>query len=309
MKFVSFCIALCLAPLTLSSLESEGSALPEFSAPNANRDWKKFYFSRGTAFRNGPKKKPYALGRFKHSQIKDSSVAWKWGSRSGIGYNVDAENWNIVASYSRFHTKLFAAPKKLAVDTWRLHLDMADMEIGRGFEFAKAVLLRPHMGLRGAFFYQKKKAIPYKELTAVEMQSREPFLASDCLGLGVRSGLDSLWNIGQGISLFGDGAFSFLAGYQSVRQKSKAIEEEVSLIKEAQKERTGLTTAEIALGLQYAKDFFSEKKLTIRLGYDMNYVLNQEQWTNWVLRKKDREQERESGVSLQGVSLGIRLDY
>ena len=70
----------------------------------------------------------------------------------------------------------------------------------------------------------------------------------------------------------------------------------------------GITTAEMCLGLQYKKPL-SHQNITFRLGYEMNYVLNQTRLINWFGGVKESFAENSLGMSLQGVTLELRLDF
>lgn len=155
----------------------------------------------------------------KHGHVQDPQLVWDWGFRTGIGWNTVVKNWNLIATYTRFHTKPFAgmeAGDGLVMPTWknaqknggmggqsliswRLHLDLADVEVGKSFEPSNKVMLRPHAGIRGAWIYQRRKQV---QLDRDEMsQKKQPlFCSNNCAGIGFRGGMDSLWSMGKGLS-------------------------------------------------------------------------------------------------------------
>jgi hypothetical protein len=179
------------------------------------------------------------------------------------------------------------------------------MEIGRSFKTAETVVLRPHLGVRGAWIYQKGKVEPSNNLE----KPKSPFFSNNCAGLGVRSGLDSLWSVGRNVSLFGDGALSLLAGYYNIDQKTRPIKRDLEMLDESNRASGGIATAEMSFGMQYEKPVFRGSVFVVRLGYEMNYVFNQTRWMDWFSNAKGALADAGSGMSLQGVTLGLRLDY
>lgn len=266
----------------------------------------------------------------KHGHVQDPELVWEWGLRTGVGWNTVVKNWNLIATYTKFHTKPFAsmtAPDGMIMPTWkgsnlkknsqeggesltawRLHLDLADVEVGKSFEPTEKVTLRPHIGIRGAWIYQRRKPVQINK-DEVSQRKQPLFCSNNCAGLGCRSGLDSLWNVGKGLSFFGDGALSFLTGYYNINQKTRPIQKDFQMLDEKNKGTNGIVTGEVSLGMQYERPVFTQKIMTLRVGYEVNYIFNQSRWMDWFSNAKGALSDAGSGMSLQGVSLGIRLDF
>ena len=116
---------------------------------------------------------------------------WDYGFRFGLGYVLNHDGWDIDAMWTHFRRNasddvvadantttsriytLWSAvvpgagdfmqtapavptlPIAAEVQTsWRLHLDLIDLELGRSFYTSKYLTLRPHIGLRGASIRQ-----------------------------------------------------------------------------------------------------------------------------------------------------------
>ena len=265
-------------------------------------------------------------GMIKHGHVQHPDMDWDWGFRTGVGYDTILENWSVAATYTRFHTKVFASVRtssglvvptwqsssdesELGAGVWRLHLDLADMEVGRSFQPAEKVVLRPHLGVRGAWIYQKGKVESPNDTVVSEQQAKSSFFSNNCVGVGLRSGLDSLWGVGRGFSLFGDGALSVLAGYYNIDQKMRPIQQNLEMVEEGNRVSEGIATAEMSFGMQYQRSVFTKSMFVVRLGYEMNYVFNQTRWMDWFSNAKGDLADPGSGMSLQGVTLGLRLDY
>ncbi len=266
----------------------------------------------------------------KHGHVQDPGLVWDWGLRTGIGWNTVIKNWNMIATYTKFHTRPFASmatSEGLVMPTWkesnlkrgeasgdgslvawRLHLDLADMEIGKNFEPSKNVSLRPHLGVRAAWIYQKRKKVQIEQ-DEVSHRKQPLFCSNNCVGLGGRGGLDSLWNVGKGLSFFGDGALSLLAGYYNIDQKKRPIQKDFQMSDEENGITNGIATAEMSLGMQYEKALSTRKFFTVRIGYEVNYIFNQTRWMDWFSNAKGALSDAGSGMSLQGITLGFRLDF
>ncbi|MES2200128.1 MAG: Lpg1974 family pore-forming outer membrane protein [Chlamydiota bacterium] len=266
----------------------------------------------------------------KHGHVQDPDLVWDWGLRTGIGWNTVIKNWNLIATYTKFHTKPFAGmttPEGLVMPTWknaslkkneppeagnfvawRLHLDLADVELGRSFTPVEKVSLRPHVGVRAAWIYQKRKRVQ-ADKDEVSQRNQPLFCSNNCIGLGGRGGVDSLWNVGKGVSLFGDGALSLLAGYYNIDQRKRPIQTDYQMSDEENGITNGIATAEISLGMQYEKALSIRKFFTVRVGYEVNYIFNQTRWMDWFSNAKGALADAGSGMSLQGVTLGFRLDF
>lgn len=266
----------------------------------------------------------------KHGHVQDPELVWDWGFRTGVGVNTVVKNWNLIATYTKFHSKPFASmatPEGLVMPTWkesrigknegagpdglvawRLHLDLADVEVGKVFEPTNTVCLRPHIGVRAAWIYQKRKKVQITQ-DEVSHRSQPLFCSNNCVGLGCRTGLDSLWSVGKGLSLFTDGALSLLAGYYNIDQKKRPVQTNFQIEDEENKATNGIATAEVSLGIQYEKALTSRKFFTVRMGYEVNYIFNQTRWMDWFSNSKGALSDAGSGMSLQGITLGFRLDF
>jgi|GEM_PF-3062773 len=266
----------------------------------------------------------------KRGHVQDPELTWDWGFRTGIGVNTVVQNWNLIASYTKFHTQSFASvstPGGMEMPTWqqlrskkngtfiekntlawRLHLNLADLEIGKNITSTRNLSFRPHAGLRAAWVYQTRKK-PEADADQISGNKQPLFRSNNCAGLGFRSGLDSLLSIGSGLSFFGDGALSFLAGYYNINQRKRKIQRDEQILDEKNKASNGIATAEVSLGMQYEKRFVTNKAVSVRLGYEMNYVFNQTRWMDWFSNAKGALSDAGSGISLQGLTVGLRYDF
>ncbi len=116
---------------------------------------------------------------------------------------------------------------------------------------------------------------------------------NNCLGIGARTGFDSLWNLGDGLKVFGDGALSWLTGYHNIHQRQSLVDigsSEVDI-----RPNAAIAIAELSCGLQYDLRSFN-----MRLGYELSYFLNKNRWADLFSSEGD-----DGRISLQGLSLSL----
>jgi hypothetical protein len=100
-------------------------------------------------------------------------------------------------------------------------LDLLDWELGREFFAGKWLTLRPFFGLRSAWIKQKYE-VDYSNLYYGWDEFFNPVLSCNVYstnitnnfwGLGPRVGLNGEWQLGSGLSLYGNAALSALYGF------------------------------------------------------------------------------------------------
>lgn len=261
-------------------------------------------------------------------KTKDPKFNWDWGFRVGFGYNIPHDHWDIAGSYTQFQSQSHteeSAPTGGAVFPqwsinsgyateakahWRLHLQLGDLELGRAIGVAKWLSLRPYIGVRGAWIFQKYN-IEYSGGSLVPVGNEdEVSMRNNFWGVGARLGLDTLWGFGQGFSLFGDGSFSLLSGFFNVHQREQLENGTVTYLNVVSHPNTVVTMLDLALGFQYDA-FFSHKKyhLGVKLGYEFNYLFDQNQFMQFISGSSGSFNRGDGDLSLMGVSLGFRFDF
>jgi hypothetical protein len=292
-------------------LYAEGDPFPFESIAVQTKDLGQTITSQPTV----KKEKRFAFlykNAIRRGHVQDPELSWDWGRRTGVGWNTVIKNWNLMATFTRFYTKSFASittqdgralpiwqPTR-AKETelpWRLHVNVGDLEVGKNLTVRDNFFLRPHAGCRAVWLHQKHRTIKSnpKEIGPI-------FCASQCAGIGFRGGVDSLWRVKEAFSFFGDSAFSLLSSYATSRYQIVTTQEEMN-------RAAKIAMAEFSLGMQYEKLFSSFNKMTFRMGYEMHYLFNQTRWMNWFGGGQDILSQEPSGISLQGLTLGLRLDF
>lgn len=176
-------------------------------------------------------------------RVKHPHFKWDWGFRLGFAYALPCDCWGLALIWSDFktHGRNFhhgfsgtdaGFTTSFFVPGWgrrdwpgitdtearlKLRYDTLDLELGRPFCISQCLVLRPHIGVRGAWIRQHYEIVNTISAIvggAVEVETpvQDVRLKCDWEAVGLRGGLDSMWDIGCGVSLYGQAAASVLYG-------------------------------------------------------------------------------------------------
>lgn len=185
---------------------------------------------------------------------------WDWGFRVGLGYDTPYDGWDLFSGWTSFHNevrdsletngdpsisnlattlgsgsgtyispfwvaKLFSPPGLMnrASASWKLKLDLIDLELGRNFLVSNFLAIKPFIGLRNGWINQSFRLNFQSPNFSTSIISDPPsgtglgrlidlHLKNDFWGIGARGGVKTEWFLGKGFSLYGNAAFSFLSG-------------------------------------------------------------------------------------------------
>jgi hypothetical protein len=188
-------------------------------------------------------------------------------------------------------------PVDEAFSHWKLQLNMVDLEIGREFCVNSCLKLRPHIGVRGASINEKNK-IKYKvdavtgglppgelgqTILALETIATDKFhLKNDFEGAGVRAGLDTTYDLGCGVSLYGTVAASLLYGETEIETKEKFIAgSEINSNIYVQKQKDNdcgcRAITDASIGISWENCCFKRVFVT-KIGWEHHFFFNENQF-------------------------------
>ncbi len=181
---------------------------------------------------------------------------------------------------------------------WNLKLDLIDIELGLERWYSTRVTLRPHVGLRIAFIDQKF-TIQHKggswsegddQMREVNLfQNNEVDLENDYKGVGIRGGLDTVWNLGCGWALYGNSAFSILYGrfhidHDEVNRSAEVPFSKTKILESKNSFRASRFVADFALGVQWSSLFCDcNYAFAVKFGWENHIFFDQNQL--WRVRK------------------------
>lgn len=228
----------------------------------------------------------------KHSKVPSSSNFFTpaWGSIPVTGVVTGPLFGGVPPS----HGNLF--PVDEAHAHWKLRLNLLDLEIGREFCVNSCLTLRPFIGVRGAFInekydleYHSKTVVTVGIVTTTTDAKDNTRLKNDFEGAGVRGGLDTNYDLGCGVSLYGGVAASLLYGETEIKGKEAVTFTRTitgtlpptvtSVFEHEQKERDcgvrAITDAEIGFRWIHC---CCEKLITLQFGWEHHFFFNQSQF-------------------------------
>ena len=223
----------------------------------------------------------------------DLGVTWTWyrgKANDSIDYGED-DNHTLLPLWSAFAPAQGAILYASQIDThWKVQLNLVDFELGRGFWTSKYLSIRPHVGFRVAFIDQKYEIEhsggSWEEREAAPLQ--DPFnnfvkLDNDFKGVGIRSGLDSYWNLGCGWAIFGNLAASIIYGrfdvdHDEYNREASAVHGKIKVLELDDSFRASRAILDLALGVQWATMFCDcQYGFTVRLGWEQHLFFDQNQ--------------------------------
>lgn len=268
-----------------------------------------------------------------HGDLKDPRFEWNLGFKFGVGYNFHHDRWDLFLNLTHIHVKgfsnadavdgkvLFPIWTNAATQTgpgyvtrirgnWRLHFGMVDLELGRQLQASTWLSLRPHIGLKAAEIRQKYKFL-YRGGTLFPVGEDELSMKNKFWGIGPRVGLDTLWGLGYGFSLYGNAAVSLLYGMFHVHEGESAtigIEDRLIVF-----HRFKLTRAitDLMLGICWEYFFHRDRfRLVLEAGWDQHLFFGQNQFFRFVNPQMQGALVGNQGdLSLQGWTWGFRFDF
>ncbi len=264
---------------------------------------------------------------------------WDYGFRFGLGYVLTHDGWDLEAMWTHYRSNasddvvadsntttariytlwsaiapgatdlLNLAPTSLvdpiaaeATTSWRLHLDLIDLELGRAFYTSRYLTLRPHIGLRGASIDQ------HYDITYLGGSFREAIIATLPLnltdeismkdnfrGIGVRGGLNSQWHWSSGCggdwSFFGNVALSMIYGHFKVTQEEAVIDSNsidsipsgpVNILDVENSFRASRAMTDLALGLRYDYDCCdADYHIAVWFAWEHHIAFDMNQWVRY----------------------------
>jgi len=283
---------------------------------------------------------------------KNPHFRWDVGVRVGLGYHFACECYDAAIYWTHFDTDAHGHHDEFvdgghwftpswggvtpllggtsegtfgverASAHWKLRLNLIDLEIGREFCVNSCLSLRPFIGVRGAIIDQRYDL----EYIAVDESETLPSpidrfrLKSNFEGAGIRCGLDTAYNLGCGVSLYGDLAGSLLWGESEVKtqEEYEATPAPTSSFTEMhQKDRDCGSRAitDAAIGLRW-QQCCCNKVITLEVGWEHHFFFNNnnfEKFTNFGSTENaatDRfPQDIHGDLSVQGFVFSAKLEF
>ena len=92
---------------------------------------------------------------------------------------------------------------------WTLHMDFADLDLGRWYYVGTKLTFRPFIGLRGAWIDQSQNT-NYQNPGASTTLSASNYAKTDSWAVGSRGGFNTNWDLNYGLRFIGNGSADIL---------------------------------------------------------------------------------------------------
>jgi hypothetical protein len=272
-----------------------------------------------------------STGSIDDGHVKPPDFNWDWGFRLGLGYKLPHDKWDIFVNYTYVEGKAqghahdsddivfaiwatnlgrVAGPffAKSARARWHMNLNMGDIELGRTCFASQWLTLRPFIGVRGLVIDQDY-SVEYKGGTVAVFDEDKIHMDTDFWGVGIRMGVNSLWGLGKGLSIYGNGSASLLSGNFKVYENERLKKENLRLMNIKRDVDNIVVAADLALGLQWDYMFSKNRyHFALKLGWECDMFFNQNQLFHFLSSSPGAIQFQNDDLSFQGVTLGFRFD-
>ncbi len=266
-------------------------------------------------------------------RVKNLDFDWDWGFRLGLGYKLPHDKWDVFVNYTYVHadahgraggsddvvfpvwaTSFGADPVEpffanSARAHWHMNLNMGDVELGRTCSVSKWLTIRPFVGVRGLVIDQDY-TVKYKGGTVAPFDTDRVHMDTDFWGVGIRMGVNSLWGLGMGFSLYGNGSASLLSGDFDVHEHEKLQEADLRIMDIKRDVDNVVVTADLALGLQWDYMFSKDRyHFGVKFGWEFDMFFDQNQLFNFLGSNPGAIAFRDDDLTFQGVTMGFRFDF
>ena len=259
--------------------------------------------------------------------VKHPDFGWDPGFKVGLGYNLDHDCWDLFAEYTYLRPRdtdststtvatlyplwagnftVLQRAMATARVSWDYDLNVIDLELGRNYFISRYLTLRPHFGLKGTWQDHEYRT-RYTALNPNTFDYSRTSIDQDYWGVGLRTGLDTVWYFNKYFGIFGDFALSALWGEFDVHRRDLAATNAGTIVNQTniRNQFYSLKSVfEIALGLQ-ADFWFSDDSfhLGLNAGWEMQYWPSQNQFLRLL------EESAHGDLYFMGLTIGVRFDF
>lgn len=263
----------------------------------------------------------------------DLGLQWThYASLSPVSLEV-GENQSFITLWPSFSPSQGEIDYARGIDVdWKVTLNLIDVELGRAFWSSQRLSLRPHAGVRYATVGQDldltHRGGSWSPRTG---PAQDPFnnkmdLDNDFKGMGIRSGLNSIYHVAGGWGIFGNFAASLIYGRFHVEQNEKnelsvSPYSSTKILSLEDHFRASRAILDLELGIRWSQFFFScNYGVTAHLSWEHHLFFNQNQL--WRVNRigdisvgqpnpsgENVFQQRGGSLSTQGWTLSLLFEF
>ncbi len=249
------------------------------------------------------------------------------GFRFGFGVHLPYDGWDTYVNYTWFspvHSQnkhgsfyplfLFEGAGSQGSSVaeaharWKLELNVLDVEIGRVYHLSKTLIFRPFVGIKGAWIDQHAH-IHYAGGFIPAGQTFRTHFENDFKGAGPLLGIESNWEMGAGLSLFGDLSTAIIVGHFDNEQEQLQLDnaEVVDLNSAFNLVSPFLQMiAGLAWDLNFSKDRYH---VGLRAGFETQFWWDQNQIEQFTDKDFPIYVRKQGDLAFYGLTLRARFDF
>lgn len=268
-----------------------------------------------------------------NADVRNIDFDWNVGFRVGVGYNLPHDGWDMSLSWLRFHgyghKRIHAGSGEVIFPRfthpaqpvaggntctkshshWKVFLNQLDLDFGREFFVSKWLTLRPHFGLRSDWV-QQKLSNDYDHFAGSDADVDTRW-KDNWWGIGLEGGLDTLWGLGNGWSIYGNLGAAIIYGFHHIREKDKIDPSHTRFVHVHESYHISHPILDLELGLRWDYMFDQDRfHIGLHAGWEHHVYFSQNQFLyftddvnygNFVSNQGD--------LSFQGWTVGARFDF
>ncbi|MBA3957848.1 MAG: hypothetical protein H0X51_05585 [Parachlamydiaceae bacterium] len=295
------------------------------------------------------------------TRVKNVHPKWNVGFRLGLGYTLPCDCWGLALYWTHFNThakshfdRNFSSTTVGTTTTtnyfvpaygntnfnngdssnidftearWKLRLDVVDIELGRPVCISQCLTIRPHIGVRAAWINQSYNIENGVHLITTDAETvvQDIRLKANYQGVGLRGGLDTQWDLGCGMSLYGTAAASVLYGNFDVESDNfyTLTAGAATSFDAEQKDDFCACRAvtDASIGLRWRQCLCNDSvALTLQVGWEHHLFFDQNKFEDFValdgsttfnpaIGEVKNPQVQRGDLCIKGVTISARLDF
>lgn len=290
------------------------------------------------------------------SRVKSFHPNWDMGFRLGAGFSNPCNCWGAEIFWTNFSTHshrhltnqssftaegspisffrpawgnaLFFFSSSALNDTearWKLNLNILDLQVGRSFHISECISLRPIVGVRAAWINQSFRMtnISNNPVSGNPIVLQDLHMRSNYEGVGIKSGLESEWELGCGFHIYGSVAGSILYGRfdnktNNVIRPFNTPESPVFDVPQKEQMCACRGVTDSAIGFCWKHDFCDNLfTCFIQLGWEHHLFIDQNKFSDGAGRRPDllgpvvgkADQRNRGDLCLQGIVLTTKFEF
>lgn len=311
-------------------LKNEGEEYPHlgFIAPDGHiyvaGEWI-YWRTREGGLEYAVERSSNSPGVYTDAVSKKLNIDWQSGFRVGLGVHLPYDGWDIFVNYTDFrpdessHASGSVFPLLVyqgqfpvsnvtdAHGHWKIDFQTLDVEVGRAYYIGKSLILRPNIGIRGAWIDQHAH-FTYKGGDIPSGQEYSVSDKNDFKGAGIRAGINSNWYFGAGISFNCDLFASLVAGHFDLSQDQKQLDVEVIDLDTDLNQIS--PNAQLFLGLSWDRNFYHNKcHFGLTVGFETQYWWRQNQIEHFTDSSQPIFVRPDDDLAFYGIDVKLRFDF